>query len=69
MALDLDRMREKLNTVTGKGGSRTDFWKPQDGESNVRNRSNTGWRPIQGKVLSLQRGTRRVPVSKEKLRR
>lgn len=37
MALNLDRMREKLNAVTGKGGgSRTEFWKPKDGENNVR---------------------------------
>ena len=37
MALDLDRMRAKLNNVTGKGdGNRTDFWKPQDGENNIR---------------------------------
>lgn len=38
MALNLDRMREKLNAVTGKGGggSRTEFWKPQDGENNIR---------------------------------
>jgi hypothetical protein len=38
MALDLDRMRQKLNNVTGKAtdGNRTNFWKPQDGESNIR---------------------------------
>jgi len=37
MALDLDKMRNKLNAVTGKGGgSRTEFWKPKDGENNVR---------------------------------
>ena len=38
MALDLDRMRQKLNNVTGKGtdSNRTNFWKPQDGESNIR---------------------------------
>ena len=38
MALDLDRMRKKLNDVTGKAGdsNRTNFWKPQDGESNIR---------------------------------
>lgn len=38
MALDLDRMRQKLNSVTGKStdSNRTNFWKPQDGESNIR---------------------------------
>lgn len=37
MAIDLDRMRAKLNNVTGKGdGTRTEFWKPQDGENNIR---------------------------------
>ena len=37
MALDLDRMRAKLNNLSGKGGKdRTEFWKPEDGESNIR---------------------------------
>lgn len=38
MALDLDRMRQKLNDVNGKGGggNKTNFWKPQDGENNIR---------------------------------
>jgi len=36
MALNLDRMREKLNSVTGKGGNKNEFWKPNDGENNIR---------------------------------
>lgn len=36
MAIDLDRMKSKLNSLTGKGSKRNDFWKPNDGESNIR---------------------------------
>ena len=37
MALNLDKMRDKLNTLTGKAdSSKRVFWKPQDGESNIR---------------------------------
>ena len=37
MALNLDKMKAKLNTLTGKGdSSKRVFWKPQDGESNIR---------------------------------
>ena len=36
MAIDLDRMRAKLNNLSGKGNGRTEFWKPEDGESNIR---------------------------------
>ena len=37
MALNLDKMKAKLNTLTGKGdSSKRVFWKPNDGESNIR---------------------------------
>lgn len=37
MALNLDKMRDKLNTLTGKAdSSKRVFWKPQDGENNIR---------------------------------
>ena len=36
MAIDLDRMRSKLNNLSGKSSKKKDFWKPADGESNIR---------------------------------
>lgn len=36
MALDLDKMRSKLGSLTGKSESKKQFWKPNDGESNIR---------------------------------
>ncbi|MDB4335887.1 hypothetical protein N9989_00280 [bacterium] len=36
MALNMERMKEKLNSLTGKGDSKNAFWKPVDGESNIR---------------------------------
>ena len=37
MALNLDKMRKKLNTHNGKGEKKNNaFWRPQDGENNVR---------------------------------
>jgi len=35
MALNLDLMRDKLNSLNGKGDKK-DFWRPQDGENNIR---------------------------------
>ena len=37
MALDLELMRQKMNTLSGKGdGKKNNFWRPQDGENNIR---------------------------------
>ena len=36
MTLDLERMRAKLNSVTGKDKGKNDFWRPQDGEQTIR---------------------------------
>ena len=36
MALDLDRMRSKLESLSGKSKSNADFWKPEEGENNIR---------------------------------
>jgi len=37
MALNLDAMRAKLDKLNGKGdGTRTQFWRPDDGENNIR---------------------------------
>ena len=36
MALDLERMRAKLNSITGKDRAKNDFWRPDDGENNIR---------------------------------
>lgn len=36
MSIDLDKMRNKLNAVKGKGGRNSAFWRPQDGNQIVR---------------------------------
>ena len=36
MALNLDKMRAKLNKVTGADRKNNDFWRPEEGENNVR---------------------------------
>jgi hypothetical protein len=36
MALNLDKMRQKLNQVTGLDKDRSEFWRPEEGENNVR---------------------------------
>ena len=38
MALDLDKMKKKLDTLqnTGGGSSASAFWKPQEGEQTIR---------------------------------
>mgnify|MGYP003137919500 CR=1 FL=1 len=36
MALNLDKMRQKLNQVTGADRTRNEFWRPEEGENNVR---------------------------------
>ena len=36
MALNLDKMRAKLDKVTGNDKRNNDFWRPEEGENNVR---------------------------------
>jgi hypothetical protein len=36
MAIDLEKMRQKLNKLNNKGGSDSNFWKPEDGDSTIR---------------------------------
>ena len=36
MAINLDKMREKLATVRGEGRDKDSFWRPQDGEQDIR---------------------------------
>jgi len=37
MALNLDLMKQKMASLTGKGdGKKNNFWRPQDGENNIR---------------------------------
>ncbi len=36
MAIDIDKMKQKLNTLQGKDASKNVFWRPNDGESNLR---------------------------------
>ena len=36
MAIDLEKMRSKLNRLEGKGRGSSAFWKPQDGDQTIR---------------------------------
>ena len=36
MAINIEKMKEKLNAVQGKSKANSNFWRPQDGESNLR---------------------------------
>ena len=36
MAIDLQKMRNKLNRLEGKGRAASVFWKPQDGDQTIR---------------------------------
>lgn len=36
MALNLDLMKQKMSSLTGKGDKKNNFWRPQDGENNIR---------------------------------
>ena len=36
MALNLDAMKAKLDKLNGKGDGKKNFWRPEDGESNIR---------------------------------
>ena len=36
MALNLDLMKQKMASLTGKGEKKNDFWRPQEGENNIR---------------------------------
>ena len=36
MAIDLEKMRSKLNKLEGKGRASSVFWKPQDGDQTIR---------------------------------
>lgn len=36
MAIDISKMRNKLNTLKGKGGQQAKFWKPQTGTQTIR---------------------------------
>ena len=36
MAIDIEKMKKKLNTLQGKDGGKKVFWRPNDGENNLR---------------------------------
>ena len=36
MGINLDKMKQKLSAAQGKGGKKSDFWRPQDGENVIR---------------------------------
>ena len=36
MGIDLEKMRAKLATLKGQGGDRDNFWRPEDGNQDIR---------------------------------
>ena len=36
MALNIDKMKSKLNALQGRDGAKNSFWRPTDGENNIR---------------------------------
>ena len=36
MGINIDKMKQKLAAAQGKGGKKSDFWRPQDGENVIR---------------------------------
>ena len=36
MAINLDKMKAKLDTLNSKGGGKNNFWRPQDGKQTIR---------------------------------
>ena len=36
MGINLDKMKQKLSAAQNKGGKKSDFWRPQDGENVIR---------------------------------
>ena len=36
MGINLDKMKQKLSAAQGKGGKKSDFWRPQDGNQTIR---------------------------------
>jgi hypothetical protein len=58
MALNLDAMRAKLDKLNGKGGdSKTNFWRPDEGESNIRIVSTPDGDPFKERFFHYNLGT------------
>jgi hypothetical protein len=58
MALNLDAMRAKLDKLNGKGdGSKNQFWRPEDGENNVRIVSTADGDPFKERFFHYNVGT------------
>ena len=36
MGINLEKMRQKLNKITGADKGKNEFWRPEEGENNVR---------------------------------
>ena len=43
MAIDLKKMRSKLDKLEGKGRTQSVFWKPQDGDQTIRLKQKLAW--------------------------
>jgi len=36
MGIDMTKMREKLTSLNSRDGSKSNFWRPQDGDTTIR---------------------------------
>ncbi len=57
MALNLDAMRAKLDKLNGKNEGKTNFWRPDDGESNIRIVSTPDGDPFKERFFHYNVGT------------
>ena len=57
MAINLEAMRAKLDKLNGKNEGKTNFWRPEDGESNIRVVSTPDGDPFKERFFHYNVGT------------
>jgi len=57
MALNLDKMKAKLDALSGKDSAKRQFWRPDDGESNIRIVPTSDGDPFKEKYFHYNVGT------------
>jgi len=57
MALNLDAMKAKLDKLNGRGDGKNQFWRPDDGESNIRIVSTSDGDPFKERSFHYNVGT------------
>ena len=69
MALNLDAMKAKLDKLNGKGDGKKNFWRPEDGESNIRIVSTKDGDPFKEKFFHYGVGGQSFHVCDRRQRR